>query len=247
MLRFEFRVHNTGAPFTLFDSALMNSFSHALPYLDRPFFAAGCCVPDWLTACDRRCRTRKKSAALYVDSSDETMRDIALGVVQHHEDDNWFHRSAIFNNLNMQLAIEFRDRYGNDHSMRPSLIGHVIIEMFLDWHLESKFPGSVRRYYEIISTTDPIKIESAINQFATRPTQKLAPAIERFLDERYVFDYETDAGVRYRMNRVLQRIKLEPMPEASETWLAEVRQRVYRESDSLLADFKWETVHPTNE
>ena len=215
----------------------MNSFSHFLPFLDQPYFAVGCSVPDILGACDRRCRVREKRAAAFLDDSDEVLRLVARGVVQHHQDDAWFHRSARFNNLNMKYAIEFRDTFGNDHSMRPSLIGHIIIEIFLDWFLEKRMPGSVERFYEAFASVDPKRVQNAINHFATKPTNKLAPAIEYFVKERFVFDYATDEGVRYRMNKVLTRVKLVPMPESSVEWLGGVRREVEASAEALLAGF----------
>lgn len=219
----------------------MNSFSHALPFLDRPYVAIGSSVPDILAAADRRCRARKKYAEQWIDHADEIVKEVAQGVVYHHEDDAWFHKSAEFNRLNMQFAIEFRDRFENGHSMRPSLIGHIIIEMFLDCFLELKFPGSIETFYQSIAKVDPVKVEAAVNQFASRPTTKIVAAIKFFLKERYVFDYATDAGIRYRMNKVLGRIKLDLMPESTEGWLSGVREIVYQKADQLLEGYrlKW--------
>lgn len=217
----------------------MNSFSHSLPFLDRPYFSIGCTVPDILAACDRRCRVREKKAINFIEDSDDLLRSVAQGVVQHHRDDDWFHRSAIFNNFNMRFAIEFRDRYENGHSMRPSLIGHIIIEMFLDWYLEEKHPGSVDRYYEMMESVDALKVQAAINRFATKPTEKLAPSIAKFNEVRFVYDYQTDAGIRKRMNNVLKRVKLLPMPESSEEWLGSVRQKVYDHAEELLVGYRW--------
>lgn len=30
----------------------MDLFAHALPFLNDPYFDVGCCIPDWLSACD---------------------------------------------------------------------------------------------------------------------------------------------------------------------------------------------------
>ena len=158
----------------------MNCFAHALPFFDRPYFAVGTCIPDWLTACDRKCRARKKKAATWVDDSDPILAAVAAGVVQHHEDDYWFHGSAIFTRITLELAVEYRQQFGNTQAMRANLIGHIVIEMFLDAFLESKFPGSMEEMYAWVAELDAEKVQDCINQFASQPTTKLAGEIERF-------------------------------------------------------------------
>ena len=61
----------------------MNCFSHALPFLDDPVLAVGTCIPDWLAACDRKCRASEKKAELFVDHEDPFVASIARGVVWH--------------------------------------------------------------------------------------------------------------------------------------------------------------------
>lgn len=214
----------------------MNCFSHAISFFDDPYFAAGACVPDWLTACDRRCRARKKRAANWIDDDDPVMRSVARGVVQHHEDDYWFHGSATFNRLNMVMAVEYREKFGNKQTMRASLIGHIVIEMLLDAWLESKFPGAMEEMYSWLGKLDAKRIQTSINQFATKPTNKLASEIGRFLEVRYLFDYLNDEGVVFRMNKVLGRLKLELMPNESIAWIGEKRQMIYTNAPALLKE-----------
>ena len=216
----------------------MNCFAHSIPFFDQPYFAVGTCIPDWLTACDRKCRARKNKAAAWVGDADPILAAVAAGVVQHHEDDYWFHGSAIFTRINMELAIEYREQFGNTQSMRASLIGHIVIEMFLDAFLEARFPGSMEQMYDWIAELDADKVQDCINRFASKPTTKLAGEIDRFQSERYLFDYLQDTGIRYRMNKVLGRLKLELMPEESVAWLGEKRKQVYRHAEKLLAEHK---------
>lgn len=222
----------------------MNSFSHALPYLEQPYVAVGCCVPDWLTAFDRKCRARKQKASHWVEAEDPVIREVAQGVVQHHRDDDWFHRGRQFHRLNQQLAVECRQQFPNDHSMRPSLIGHVVIEMLLDAYLGQTFSGALDAFYEVVSQVDPARVQEAVNRFANRPTSRLTLAIERFLELRYVFDYVEDAGVRFRMNKVLERLQLTPLPPEADAWIGTVRDRVQAQASQLLAEYPLELPGP---
>ena len=160
---------------------------------------------------------------------------MAAGVVQHHEDDYWFHGSAIFTRVTLELAVEYREQFGNSQAMRANLIGHIVIEMFLDAFLESKFPGSMEKMYDWVADLDAEKVQDCINHFASQPTTKLAGEIERFQSERYLFDYQKDEGVRYRMNNVLGRLNLDLMPEESIAWLGKKRQQVFKHAEALLA------------
>jgi len=215
----------------------MNSFAHALPFLDRPLVAIGASLPDWLAAADRKCRLREKRATPLIEDEDPVVAELAQGVVQHHRDDYWFHTSPAFRDYEMKMAIEIREIYGTEHGMRSGFVAHVMVEMFLDSFLQKKFSGELERYYEIVADADAGQIQQSINQFATRPTTKLVPAMARFVKERYIFDYLTDQGAVKRMNGVLKRIGLEPLDEKILPWAATARERVYGRVEDLLCGY----------
>ncbi len=218
----------------------MNSFAHALPFLDRPYYAVGASLPDWLAAADRKCRVRRKRAVDWVDDEDPIVAEVAGGVVQHLKDDHWFHTSGVFRDFEMKFAIEIRDIYDGDTSMRPGFVAHVMVEMFIDSWLQQNFPGQLERYYQLIAEVDPQKVQEAINRFATKPTELLVPAMDRFISERFIFDYVTDEGAVYRMSRVLERIGLEPLDEKILPWAATARPRVDEQIKGLLSGYAME-------
>ena len=215
----------------------MNSFAHALPFLDRPLVAIGASLPDWMAAADRRCRLREKRATPFTDHEDSLVAELAQGVVQHHRDDYWFHTSPAFRDYEMKMAIEIREIYGTEHGMRSGFVAHVMVEMFLDSFLQKKFSGQLERYYEIVADADAAQIQQSVNQFATQPTNKLVPAMASFVRERYIFDYLTDGGAVKRMNGVLKRIGLEPLDEKILPWAATARERVYGRVEELLCGY----------
>ena len=219
----------------------MNCFSHAFRFLDRdPYFIVGTCLPDWLSACDRKCRVREKHAVKFVDHDDPIVSTIAKGIVRHHQDDDWFHKSPHFNKLILDFAVELRDLHGNERTMRPSLVGHIVVELFLDAYLNAKFPGRLEYFYEQVKTVDGKQIQDAINLFATKPTNKLVDEIARFIKERYLFDYDTDEGVIYRINKVFKRIKLNPLGDEMLEWMPSARERVYKGVSELLPNYEIE-------
>jgi hypothetical protein len=215
----------------------MNCFTHALPHLDDPYFAVGCCIPDWLSAADRKCRAREKRAREFVDHADPIVSATARGVVRHHQDDDWFHRTPVFNELILSFGVELRELFGNERTMRPSFVGHILVEMFLDAYLTKQHPGKLEFFYEQVESVDNDAIQSAVNRFSTRPTDKLSSAIERFRSIRFLFDYATEEGTIYWVNKILQRVSLDKLDGVIFDWLPGARNRVYNSASKLLPDY----------
>jgi len=188
----------------------MNCFTHALPYIDNAWLAAGCCIPDWLSAVDRKCRAREKKATPFLDHEDPIVAAVSQGIVNHHKDDYWFHTNQTC---------------------------HVLIELFLDAWLHDKFPGKMQFYYEQLETIDPMKIQEIVNLIAVKKTDKLAPEIERVRKDRYLFDYTDDAKTLYRINRVLKKIGLEEIDDRINDWMKDARKRVYDRVPDLLDQY----------
>ncbi|MEM7316510.1 MAG: hypothetical protein AAF497_25525, partial [Planctomycetota bacterium] len=188
--------------------------------------------------CDRKCRLREKNAETFVDHDDPIVSSLARGVIRHHQDDDWFHRGATFNDMVYRSSMELSKLLNGDRSMRTNLVAHVVIEMLLDAYLHEQHPGDLDRYYAQIETVDPSQVQSAINLFATRETNQLTEYIERFRNDKFLFDYATDEGVLFRMNKVLRRVGLEELPEEILGWCESIRQSVHRQADELLYQYE---------
>lgn len=215
----------------------MNCFSHALPFLSKPYLAVGCCLPDWLSACDRKCRAREKSAIEFINHPDSVVAQVAQGVVRHHQDDAWFHQSRCFNEMMLKFSVELKSLFGQERTMRPGLLGHVLIELFIDAFLHREHPGKLDYFYKQTEEVDPEAVQAAINLFANRPTEKLANEVVRFRREKYLYDYSTDRGIVFRINKVFKRIKLQPLGDEMLGWMPSARQRVYDKIELLLPNY----------
>ena len=219
----------------------MNSFAHALPFLDRDdYFAIGCAIPDWLGAVDRRCRVRKNGATKHLDSDDPIVASLAAGIIQHIDDDRWFHQTEAFTRLSMEFAIELREILADEPGFRPGFLGHIIIELLLDGYLHERHPGKMDRFYEMIFRSEPQVIQNAVNVMATRPTVELAGYFPIFLKIKYLYDYIDDEKLLMRTNHVLKRVKLKAVDANVENWLPSARRRVYESASDLLEQFATE-------
>ena len=213
----------------------MNYFAHGRHYLDDPYFVAGTAVPDWLSVVNRRVRARSKLAAPYTSDEDPRVASIARGIVQHHFDDYWFHQTRAFAELSLFFTTEIRDRLPPDEGLRPSFLGHILVELLLDATLIEDQPAMLDRYYDVIDSLDPYVVNRAVNRMATQATGMLAFFIPRFSAERFLYDYTSDAKLLFRLNNVMRRVRLPALPETLAEFFPEARRLVRQRSAELLA------------
>jgi hypothetical protein len=212
----------------------MNYFAHGIHFVEDPYFLAGTAIPDWLAVVDRRVRVSSKSAAEFVGAEDPTLAAVAGGIVQHHRDDGWFHTTPAFGQLSFRFSQEVRELFPGDDGFRASLVGHILVEMLLDAVLISQHPERLDAYYDAMETLDPATVSRAVNRMAKRPTDRLEAFIPLFSAERFLYDYAEDGKLLRRLNRVLRRVGVMPLPEQFCGFLPTARQRVRRHQAELL-------------
>lgn len=213
----------------------MNYFAHGRAFVDDPYFLAGTAVPDWLNVVARRVKARSKLAAEFVEDSDPRLAALARGVVQHHADDGWFHETTAFAELSWQLTVRVRDALPPDDGLRPSFLGHILVELLLDSILIDDEPERLEGYYAALSAVDPAFIQQAVGRMATGVPERLAEFVPLFIRERFLWDYADDGKLWFRLNQVMRRVNLPPLPEAFCELLPEARRLVERRKTELLA------------
>ena len=212
----------------------MNFLSHAMAYFDTPLVAACTAVPDWLSVVDRKIRARKRLAIQHLDSDDPSLRDVAGGVIRHIEDDRWFHGTQAFIETNMLIAVQLRDLLPGDAGFRPTFVGHILIEMLLDafWIRDDR--SIADRYYQLLAEQPANEIQRCVNQITGKPTDKLVGTIERFVEMKFLYDYLDDEKLLMRLNQVMTRVKLAPLPESLVDWLPKTRKLVESKRERFL-------------
>lgn len=213
----------------------MNYFAHGRLYTDEPYFLAGTAVPDLLRAVDRRVRVRSRAASSLTGDGDPRTAAVARGILQHLLDDQWFHRTRAFFELSWQLAGTIRDLLPRDDGLRPRLVGHILVELLLDATLIEEDPERLEAYYRAMDTIDGHVVQAAVNRMAARRTDRLATMLERFSQIRFLSDYPGDDRLLSRLNQIMRRIGLPPLPEQLLDALAESRRLVAVRKAELLA------------
>ncbi len=214
----------------------MNYFAHAIRFLDRPYFVAGTAVPDWLSVVDRQVRMRGKLVEPFMLNDETTQSEVAAGVWQHLEDDRWFHQTRAFAEITAQLAIRFREALPPDDSLRTSFLGHIVTELLIDAELIERHPGQIERYYDVLRSVEPLAVQQAVNAMAKQPTEHIVPLIPRFIAERFLPDYLNDDRLLHRLNQVLRRVKLPPLPAETESVLRLARPLIRDRLSELLPE-----------
>jgi hypothetical protein len=208
----------------------MNYLAHALHFLDRPYFAAGTAVPDWLTVADRGARVRQKHAERLSQDPQPEAAALAGGVLQHVRDDRRFHAGRAFAGLALRLSAMARDALG----MQPAFLGHLLVEVLLDAALLAEDPARLEAYYRALEAVDALLVQQVVNRMTPRPTQRLAPMIGTFRREQILRDYLEDGRLLVRLDQVMRRVKLPSLDEGFRVLLPEARRLVESRKDELL-------------
>ncbi len=214
----------------------MNYLTHGYRFTNEPYFLAGTAAPDWLSVIDRKMRLRSKQAALFVEDRDPQLAALARGVVRHHRDDEWFHQTTAFNELNLQFAVFIRDALPSDDGFRPSFLGHIIVELLLDAVLIEEEPTRLDRYYAALAEVEALNVQTMINRLATRTSDRIGMLIPRFVGERFLADYADDGRLLVRLNHVMRRVNLPQLPLEIVELFPAMRQQVRRRRSELLPD-----------
>jgi hypothetical protein len=213
----------------------MNYFAHGRDHIHRPYFLAGTAVPDLLCVVDRRIRIRRRRAEQYLGDADPQHAEIAAGVLQHLEDDRWFHQTRAFAELSLQLSLDIRTVLSEDAGFRPSFLGHILVEILLDAALIEQQPNQLDAYYATFDKLDPHVVGEAVACMAAQRSDDLATFIPRFLSERFLYDYLDDAKLLGRLNLVMRRVKLTLLPERFLQIFPEARRKIRLRRDELLS------------
>lgn len=213
----------------------MNYFAHALPFLDAaPYFVAGTAVPDWLSVVDRQSRVRRKVVAAWVGDADPTTAAIARGMLQHLADDARFHETRAFAESSLTLTALARDMLDKERGLRPSFLGHLLVEVMLDASMVADSPEGLEKYYGLLESVDGQVIQDTVNRMTSRPAERLAWMVVGFCRERILWDYTDDGRLMVRLNQVMRRVGLDLLPERFREILPEARRITASRQHELL-------------
>jgi hypothetical protein len=212
----------------------LNYFAHGHAHVADPYFLAGTAIPDWLTVADRTVRLRSRSAEPWVRDADPRRAALAAGVLRHFHDDRWFHQTRAFAELSLELSLTMRNMLPGDDGFRPSFLGHVLVEILLDASLIADDPPRLDAYYQALAQVEPQFVSAAVERMAGRGAARLPAFIGVFCAERFLYDYGEDGKLLTRLNHIMRRVRLPPLPDDITAALPAARRQVHARRAALL-------------
>ncbi len=215
----------------------MNYLSHGYRFLDDPMFLAGTAVPDWLSVADRSVRMRSKTLLMQLENASGELLQLGKGILQHLEDDQIFHEREAFIVLSSQLGRLFRELPGLNDGFRPGFLGHIVTELLLDRVLMIRDPHLLDHYYDQMSQVDPHHVQRCVNALGPRKTDQLAWFVDIFHKERFLEDYLNFDRLLFRLNQVMKRVRLQPLPLETIQVLEQSYELVEASATDLLIEY----------
>jgi hypothetical protein len=212
----------------------VNYLAHALECLADPYELAGAAVPDWLGLTRPRLRCRSRQAAPFADGDNALVAAVARGVMRHHADDDWFHQTTAFLELSAELSRRIRHATADQDGVRPSFLGHILVELLLDATLMAEDRSRADDYYAALAMVDGGRVARAVGRMIDGDASALQGIIERFVAMRFLYDYVQDEPLTFRLNQVMRRVGLPELPPRFATVLPAARRLVTAQRDALL-------------
>lgn len=220
----------------------MNYLAHGIRFLTQPYHVAGTAVPDWLSVADRRVRMRAKRVESVLNQWPEKspQHDVALGILRHLSDDDWFHTTLGFHDVTSRMTELFRSILPGDQYVN-GFLGHIVTELLIDAELSDQRPDLLERYYQALEAIEPRIVQEVVNAAAKEPTSQLVPLIPLFVRERFLSDYRQSNTLLKRLNQVMKRVRLPALPESVIGVLDSGRELVAGSLSDLLppSHFEW--------
>ncbi|GIX05121.1 MAG: hypothetical protein KatS3mg114_0990 [Planctomycetaceae bacterium] len=227
----------------------MNYFTHGLAYVAEPWLLAGTALPDWLAAWERPARLRRNDLQRWQNDAAPHEQLLATGALKHLQDDQWFHSQPAFYAVCGQLTLEYRKQLGDHPALRCSLAPHIALEMLLDARLAMLYPERLDQYYDSLRRVDGDQLLSCVSRWTQRTLTALPHFWQYFVTSQYIRDYAEDAKVLNRLNQVLTRVPLSPLPPQALGWIQIARKIVYSHLERLLPaeHYTWPQPPPGNQ
>lgn len=212
----------------------MNYLAHGRLVVGRPYVLAGTAIPDWLNVVDRRVRVRQRAAQPFADDPDTKISELAQGILLHHQDDQWFHRSETFVQACAEMTLVVRASLSRDESMRVGFLGHILVEMLLDAVIAEQQAGLLDDYYNALRQVDADFVRQIVERVSGKSVPQMPKLVRRFCEVQFLKDYAYDTRLLHRLNQVMQRVRLNPLPAKFARIFPAARELVADQYERLL-------------
>lgn len=223
----------------------VNYLAHGIRYLQRPHFLVGTAIPDLMSVVNRKSRVRKRTIEQRLPELSGEEHELALGMLQHLHDDQWFHGTAGFYQTTGALSQQFRQCLGPDEDWNCGFLGHVVTELLMDATLCEDYPRLLSDYYLAFVQPEAQFVERLVSSVATQPATGLSRFLDLFVQERFLADYANNERLLYRLNQVMKRVGARTLPADVEAVLTAGRSLIRDAMPALLPQEHFEIGEET--
>ncbi|MXV13835.1 hypothetical protein [Hufsiella ginkgonis] len=200
----------------------MNFLSHY--YFDRhatdPNLVLGTILPDLVKNADKTWHLHPaRYAKQLVNNAAST--SLLYGWNRHLEIDKHFHSSAFFSNHTAEIRTKISPVLDNS-PVRPSFLAHISLELMLDSLLITGKLVDPDAFYVHLRQVDHNGLDRflAINGITERGI--FFRFLQEFIQAKYLHSYQDPSNIIYALNRICQRLWIDPLSETQKLQLTAV-------------------------
>jgi acyl carrier protein phosphodiesterase len=181
-----------------------------------PLFYAGNLVPDWLGI--------SQEGSLKKRHVEGKTGPLAEGARLHLAADQRFHADPVF----VALCDEAKLLFAPVPLRRVFFFAHVAVELAMDAHLLRSDPTHAEDLFQKLTLCLPEIAPQTALLLERESLPELAGVAERFVQNRWIVAYETDAGLARRLMQVGQRVGIAALDPDSSQKLTEIFTQLYK-------------------
>lgn len=176
----------------------MNFLSHYHFYKNGdPYFNTGLVMPDMVRTF---CKVHLKPQKNFIRPA---LSALNKGCIVHLEADKKFHNSVTFQKICDQLAIMLDAEAGWP---RKWFLNHLLTEILIDRVLMDRHENLCSDFYTQLQNTDQSQLTLFLKLSGIPNYQNFASGFERFVNLKFISDYEHNEKIILALNRVYMRL-----------------------------------------
>lgn len=191
----------------------LNLFSHYAVGTDKsdPLYTLGCVLPDLVRNFNKHMRLKPGTAN---EAAAAAPPSLGKGIRHHILADKIFHNSRFF--LDTTAAFkQLMSDYGFRDRRYRFFTAHVATELLLDRTLIRQNVLMLDTFYKNLSQVSDSNVDMAFRVYDLPNSRGFIAFLNRFRASRYLYHYQNLEGLIFAINRIHERVGLEPFDNQS--------------------------------
>lgn len=169
-------------------------------------YLVGVCIPDLLSIYNRKLRIKHLSHHLHFPLP---LQKFYQGIVRHYDTDKIFHTCEFFERECNVVSADLRKMFPDGSAKRSFFVAHVLIEILIDKILIEEDNQLVRDFYFHLHKIGAVRITEMTQAFLDTPASTFSGFLQKFLDNEYLYHYESYEYIIFVLKRIVGRVGIE--------------------------------------